>query len=373
MAFCLKNLTVCVVSDLSKLLPKAAIWALFVVVASRVVISFYATVADLVVLCLSALFVSFALDPAVSFMERHRIRRGLATFITLFGVIGFIAGLLFAAGAVALSQADSLASAAPGIIRDAASTLNDALGTSLDPDTLLAPGSWFDSTLSSVKERLLDAGSGILASLGALLTLLFLSFYFTSDSPRLRRAVCSFFPPERQQEVRRIFDTAVSKTGDYLFSRFILSIVSAFTHAVLFASLSVPYAVPLGIWVGVVSQIIPVLGTYLAAGLPLIIALGDNGFKTALFVAIAVTIYQQIENNVLSPKITRSRLDIHPVVSLLAVIVGARLAGAPGALLAIPLVATLSALSEAYVKRHEVYLEDATKDTTKDTTKDAES
>jgi predicted PurR-regulated permease PerM len=69
---------------------------------------------------------------------------------------------------------------------------------------------------------------------------------------------------------------------------------------------------------------------------------------------LAVTVYQQLENNIFSPKITRSRLDIHPVVSLLSVVVGARLAGPAGALFAIPLAATLSALSDAYVKRHDV-------------------
>lgn len=348
------KVTIDPMSDLSKMLPKAALWALVVVIASRVVFSFYANVSDLLVLCLSALFVSFALDPAVSFLERNRIRRYLATFLVLFGVLCFIGGLLFAAGAVLVSQADSLASAAPDIIKEAVGTINQTLGTSIDPDSLTGSGSWLDGFILGAKERLIQAGSSVLSSLGNVLTLLFLSFYFTSDGPRFRKTVCSFFPPERQQEVLRIFETAVSKTGDYLFSRFILSLVSSVAHAIVFSLLSVPYAIPLGLWVGVVSQIIPVLGTYLAAALPIVIALGDNGFKTSLFVLVAVTVYQQMENNVLSPKITRSRLDIHPVISLLAVIVGARLAGAAGALFAIPLVATISALSDAYVKRHDV-------------------
>lgn len=342
------------VTDPHKLLPRAALWAFAVVIGVRVSLSLYDRVSDLLVLCLSALFISFSLDPAVSFLEKHRVRRGLATFISLLGVICFVGGLLVAAGAVLVTQADSLAAAAPAILRDAVSSINDTLGTSIDADTLLAPGSWLETSLSAARDRLIDAGSSALSSLGSVLTLLFLSFYFTSDGPRLRKTVCSFFPPARQQEVQKIFDTAVAKTGEYLLSRFILGLVSATAHAVAFSLLSVPYAVPLGLWVGVVSQVIPVVGTYLASALPLVVALGDNGFKTTLFVLLVVTVYQQLENNVFSPKITRSRLDIHPVVSLLSVVVGARLAGPAGALFAIPLAATLSALSDAYVKRHDV-------------------
>jgi predicted PurR-regulated permease PerM len=102
-----------------------------------------------------------------------------------------------------------------------------------------------------------------------------------------------------------------------------------------------------------------VIGTYLAAALPVAVSLGEMGATRALVIVVAVTLYQQLENSVLSPRIVKSTVSLHPVAGLLAVIVGSRLAGVAGALFAIPLAATVAATLDAYVTRHNTAPEES--------------
>ena len=101
------------------------------------------------------------------------------------------------------------------------------------------------------------------------------------------------------------------------------------------------------------SQFVPVVGTYLAGALPVIIALIDQPIE-AVWVLIAIFVYQQIENYLLAPPITAHTMDIHPAVAFGAVIAGASILGPVGALLALPAGATLQAFVSTYVNRHDV-------------------
>ncbi|MER6968659.1 AI-2E family transporter, partial [Streptomyces halstedii] len=198
-----------------------------------------------------------------------------------------------------------------------------------------------------------DVSATLLGGLFKLLTIFLFAFYFAADGPRLRRALCSVLPPAKQTEVLRAWEIAVDKTGGYLYSRGLMALISGVAHYILLQALGVPYAPVLGVWVGLVSQFIPTIGTYLAGALPMLIAFTVDPWY-ALWVLVFVVIYQQFENYVLQPKLTSKSVDIHPAVAFGSVIAGTALLGAVGALIAIPAVATLQAFLGAYVKRYEV-------------------
>ena len=199
----------------------------------------------------------------------------------------------------------------------------------------------------------LGVSARVFGGLFQLLTITLFSFYFAADGPRLRRALCSILPPARQAEVLRAWEIAVNKTGGYIYSRGLMALISGVAHYVLLEALSVPYAPVLAVWVGLVSQFIPTIGTYLAGALPMLIAFTVDPWY-ALWVLIFVVIYQQFENYLLQPKLTAKTVDIHPAIAFGSVIVGTALLGAVGALIAIPAVATLQAFLGAYVKRYDV-------------------
>lgn len=212
---------------------------------------------------------------------------------------------------------------------------------------------WLQKYVQNSATGVLDVSTTVLGGLFRLLTIFLFSFYFAADGPRLRRGLCSVLPPSRQAEVLRAWEIAVAKTGGYLYSRGLMALISGIAHYILLAALGVPYAPALAVWVGLVSQFIPTIGTYLAGALPMLIAFTVDPWY-ALWVLGFVVVYQQFENYVLQPKLTARTVDIHPAVAFGSVIAGTALMGAVGALIAIPAVATLQAFLGAYVKRYDV-------------------
>ena len=136
-------------------------------------------------------------------------------------------------------------------------------------------------------------------------------------------------------------------------ARSALAALSAFFHAVFFAIIGVPYWLPLGVLAGIVGQFIPTIGTYIGVALPALFTLLDKPIN-ALWIAVFATVYQQIENYVFTPRISRRTMDVHPAVALGSVIAGAALFGPIGALIGIPLAAAALSIIDTFTHRHEL-------------------
>jgi predicted PurR-regulated permease PerM len=148
-------------------------------------------------------------------------------------------------------------------------------------------------------------------------------------------------------------EIAIDKVGGYIYSRTLLAAVAATVSWVALMIIGVPFAVPLAIWLGVLSQFVPVVGTYIGGILPILIALLESPGK-ALWVAGFIALYQQFENYIVAPRITSRTMSLHPAVAFGSAIVGATLLGAPGALMALPMAATIQAGVSTYIERHEL-------------------
>src|SRR5207302_1690806 len=155
---------------------RAVLLVIGMVAASYAALTFVRQVRSLIVWLISALFLSFALEPAVNWLGRHGWKRGLATFAVLLG-LGVLVVVMIA----------------------------------------------------------------------------LFTFYFVADGPRMRRAICSLLPPKRQREVLFTWEVAIEKTGGYLYSRLLLGSISAVCFFIVLKIIGVPFAVPLAIWMGVVS------------------------------------------------------------------------------------------------------------------------
>jgi len=111
-----------------------------------------------------------------------------------------------------------------------------------------------------------------------------------------------------------------------------------------------------------VSQFIPVVGTYFAAAVPLLVALLEDPWSALIFL-IFVVVYQQIENYALAPRITARTMQLHPAVAFFAVLAGGAFSGVIGAFLALPAAAIIQATVSTYLTRHEVVESDLTRHT----------
>ncbi|MFG2116825.1 AI-2E family transporter [Streptomyces sp. NPDC048718] len=305
---------------------------------------------------LLAFFLALAIEPAVGRMAARGMRRGVATFLVFSGVLLAGAGFVAMLGSMLAGQIVDMVENFPQYLDSLINWTNQHFHTELSrlevQDSLLR-SDWLQKYVQNSASGVLDVSTTLLGGMFKLLTIFLFAFYFAADGPRLRRGLCSVLPPARQQEVLRAWEIAVDKTGGYLYSRGLMALVSGVAHFVLFEILGVPYAPALGVWVGLVSQFIPTIGTYLAGALPMLIAFTVDPWY-AVWVLVFVVVYQQVENYVLQPKLTSRTVDIHPAVAFGSVIAGTALLGAVGALIAIPAVATLQAFLGAYVKRYDV-------------------
>lgn len=303
-----------------------------------------------------ALFLSFAIEPVVDKLERRGVKRGIASVVTLLGVLASIIVFFAMMGTLIADQLNQLVDELPEIVESAQQWLDTTVGIQVSADDLLGqlqPGGEASKFASNLAGDLVGFGSTIANVLFQLLTVTIFAYYFSADGPRIRQSVCSVFPPARQHEILRVWELAITKTGGYITSRTILAVISATFHWMIFAALGLPSPIALAIWVGLVSQFIPTIGTYLAGILPVLVAVGVDPAK-ALWVVAAIIVYQQIENYGLQPRITAQTLDMHPAMAIAVVLGGTQLFGIAGALLSLPLFATVTAFSTAYIQRHEL-------------------
>ena len=317
---------------------------------------------------LVSLFLAFAMEPAVQFLNRRAgWRRGAATgavFLTAaIGAVGFFAAM----APLFITQINDLIRNIPSIV-DRVSTVLADLPLPFDVETSPDAQSELATITDELRTRLegaafgaagqvVDVGATALAAVLQGFTILLVTFYLVADGPRARRVIFRPFPPERQREMLAIWELAVAKTGGYIYSRLLLAFISAIATGLFLFMLNVPYAVPLAAWVGVTSAFVPVVGTYLGGILPIIVAVASPRPQIALWVIGFLVVYQQIENYLLAPRIQSHTMEVHPAVAFVSVLAGGYLLGAVGALLALPAAAIIQALLSTYVSRHDLIRE----------------
>ena len=256
-------------------LPRALVLVLALVAAFQLGSWAFHQLTGLLINILIAFFLALAIEPAVSWMASRGMRRGLATFIVFIGVMIASAGFVTLLGSVLADQIIKLIEGFPAYLDSVINWINTHFKTDLkrvDIQEGLLRSDWLRNYVQNSATGVLDVSAQVIGGLFQLLTIALFSFYFAADGPRLRRAICSVLPPARQAEVLRAWEIAVNKTGGYIYSRGLMALISGAAHFVLLQALDVPYAPVLAVWVGLVSQFIPTIGTYLAGALPMLIA-----------------------------------------------------------------------------------------------------
>ena len=224
-----------------------------------------------------ALFISFALEPAINWLARHGWKRGLATLVVMVVAAILVAVVVASMVPVLVQELRALILAVPGWVAKIDPWLQQWFGTSI---SAAAASSESQQLLSMVAGWGANAAGNLLGLVGdfvgavfQIFTVALFAFYLIADGPKVRRAVLSMVRPRAQRDVLRTWDIAIDKTGGYLYSRLLLAVVSALFTFAMITILRLPFAIPMATFVGLVSQFIPTVGTYIAAALPVLLAL----------------------------------------------------------------------------------------------------
>ena len=309
---------------------------------------------------LLAWLLAISIDPIVTGLAERGMRRGLATSIVAIAGVALVGGFIALFGGALATQITELITAMPGLILDLVRWFNSTFDANIDPVEITSNLNLTTDQITSIASSLAGGIFGVVFSvLGvafSFLTVLVFSFYFSADSPRIKRFVASWLPHNRQIVFINVWDIAVRKAGGFLISKLALATLSAAAHVGFFYLIDIPYWLPMGIFAGLVSQFIPTIGTYIGVALPALFAAFEQPVDI-LWIVLFASVYQQFENYVFTPRISTATMDINSGVALGSVFVGAALFGPIGAIIGIPLVAIVIAVIEAYAHRYQLHPE----------------
>lgn len=310
-----------------------------------------------------SLFVTVAFEPPVHFLAKRGWRRGPATGVVFLVALILAVVFVWALAPLFVQQFQQLIDSIPGMVESFLVFLEDTFGFDLSEIDPAEVGRNLLNSVRNLAGTVVGGVVGLTASVFGFLffatTVALFSFYMIAELPQLQRTVLSAMPETRQRRALHIWDVAVEKMGGYIYSRLILAVLSATFTTIVLSLLDVPFALSLGIWVGVLSQFVPVIGTYLASILPALVALTFNSVGTAIWAVLYFVAYQQVENYVISPRITKRTMEIHPAISVAAIIIGGTLMGGIGVILALPMAGIIQAIVGESRKAYDVVLDEA--------------
>lgn len=301
---------------------------------------------DILVLIIIALILAVLIDPLADRFEKRKVPRTLAVllvYVILISLLGLIIVLIIPPITTQFQQ-----------LTDNIPSYWDRLKT-LGAEDLLAK---YDSNalqkgLKSVEDNL---AQGIFTGLGGLFggvvsffLVLVLTFYMVVEEKELKGIAHSLIPAHYQPYLFQLAGRMKEKMTAWFKGQLILCLIVGLAVFVGLSILGVKYALVLGLIAGFL-EIIPYVGPWASAALAIFIALGQSP-SLALFTLVLFVVIQQAENNLLVPKVMQKAVGLNPIISILAILTGAELAGYLGVLFAIPVASALSILLQDFFRR----------------------
>jgi predicted PurR-regulated permease PerM len=293
-----------------------------------------------------ALFLTLALNPAVSAMQMRGMRRGLATavvFLTLLLGLGAVGGLLIPP---LVDQVGGLAEAAPGYVEDLTKG-RGPLGF-LERDYHIvervkeAQSAGGATKLAGGATAVLSLTKSVLTVIVGFVTIIFLTIFLLLEGPQWWQRILGLVSPESRPRWRNVGHQIGRTVSGYVTGNLLLSIMAGAASAIVLVLAGVPFPIALGLLVAIL-DLIPLAGATLAGIMLGVVALLTS-VSAGVIVVTFFVLYQQLENHVLQPLVYGRTVQLSPLVVLVAILIGSAVAGVLGALAAIPVAGTLQIL-----------------------------
>jgi predicted PurR-regulated permease PerM len=303
-----------------------------------------ASVSQIFVLILIALFLATGLNPAVEALRKRNLSRNAAVTIIFSAVILFVIFFALVVIPPVISQGTNLIDSAPQLLQDLMKneTINqlntqygliDTLQERLKSVT--SDGTLLISTFGGV----IGVGKSVLSGFFTALTILVLTLYFITSLPQAVDLGLSLVPASRRDRVGLLTNAIIARVGSFVGSQIFIAALAAVFVTVLGTILGLPSPIAIGMFV-LVAALIPLIGHFIGAGIFTIIALSQS-LTIGIIAFVAYVVYVQIENYVVTPRIMKRTLSVPGAVTIIAALIGSSLLGLVGGLLAVPVAASI--------------------------------
>ncbi|MFM1968295.1 MAG: hypothetical protein RL590_1152 [Actinomycetota bacterium] len=304
------------------------------------------------VLIIISLFLAMGLNPAVDALQAKKLKRASAVAVVVIGALAIVALFALVVIPPVFSQANDLIDSAPQLLdslrnNTTLNQLNNEYGfiDSLEEkfETWISNGQLLTGAFGGV----LGVGRTVLSGAFSALTIMVLTLYFLASLPSVTKIFYRLAPASRRERVSRIGDAIISRVGAFVGSQVLIAALAALFVFGLSLSLELPYAAALGMVILFVA-LIPLIGHFIGASIVTLVALTQSPAK-ALLAILLYTLYVQIENYLITPRIMKRSLSIPGLVTIVAALLGTSLLGLVGGLLAVPIAAAVLLIMDEVV------------------------
>ncbi len=303
-----------------------------------------ASVSQIFVLILIALFLATGLNPAVEALKKRNLSRNAAVTVIFSSVILFVIFFSLVVVPPVISQGTHLIENAPQLLQDLMKneTINqlntqygliDTLQERLK--SITSDGTLLISTFGGV----IGVGKSVLSGFFTALTILVLTLYFITSLPQAIDLGLSLVPASRRDRVGLLTHAVIARVGSFVGSQILIAAMAAVFVVILGTILGLPSPIAIGMIV-LVAALIPLIGHFIGCGIFTLIALTQS-WVIGLIAFVAYVVYVQIENYVVTPRIMKRTLSVPGAVTIIAALIGSSLLGLVGGLLAVPVAASI--------------------------------
>lgn len=303
---------------------------------------FLYAIRDIVVLFFIVLVIVAAFGPIIDWLAKY-IPRVLAVILFSLVLLGALVGIGYLIVPPIIHQLQLLAINLPVILSKLGpfyQSIQNSIGNYQE-------GLFnFSSQLGRVGSGIYSTTVGFVTGFVAFLTILVLAFYMLLEQESLKKFLEQTLPFDHKERIFEILRKIGSKMGGWLRGQAILMLIIGILDAVALLALGIPYTLVLAVWGGL-TEVIPFIGPWLGLVPAFLVALTVSPLK-ALLILIAYLVIQQMEAQFLAPKIMGRAVGLSPVIIILALLIGAKLMGILGVLIAVPVAAALSVLIQEW-------------------------
>jgi len=312
-----------------------------------------------------AVIMATAIRPIVEWLAGRGLRRAYAEVLVFLVLLAVLAGFLMFVMPLILEQSARVANQLEGYYRSARyflvnspSDILHRLGYEAPPQFQvenLVPDTQTGGDASQTQSQNGTASvSHVFRYVGifgrglfAIIAVLLLAFYWTLESDRAIRSILLFIPSSQRDKTREIFEAVENKLGDFIIGQSILCLTIGVLSLIAFVIIGLPNVLVLAIIAGIL-EAVPIVGPILGAVPPVLVALSTAPDKV-IWVIVAAAVIQQLENNLLVPRVMDRSVGVNPLLTLLSLAAFSSLLGVAGALMAIPVAAVAQLLFKRFV------------------------
>jgi len=304
-----------------------------------------ASAREVLLLIALAFFIAVGLEPIVTLLHRHRVRRGWAVALVSLGFLAVLVGFLALAIPPLVDEANRLIKLAPHYLQelnDRSSFIGHMNAKYHIVDHLQKALS--GGGLSSVTSGVFGAGKIVLGVVTAVIVVVALTIYFLADLPRVTSMLYRLVPHSRRARTGLLIDEVFARVGGYVLGNLITSVIAAVGTLIWLEIFGVPYPILLSVFVAFM-DLIPIVGSTVAGIVVSLVALTVS-LPIALATAGFYIVYRNAEDYLITPRVMKRTVDVSGLVTVIAVLIGGTLLGIIGALIAIPIAAGIKLVLE---------------------------